>query len=81
METKRIPIVENNKQIVSFDYLLAQPGEHRVAIGSAKAKVIIAEGKPLSFFYNSLTVSSNIIPAGNEIIINAQVKKVKGGGS
>lgn len=76
VETKRIPIVENNLQIVSFDYLLSQPGEHRVAIGSAPAKVITVEGKSLSFFYESLTVSSSIIPAGDEIIINAQVKKV-----
>ena len=76
VETKRIPIVENNLQLVSFDYLLSQPGEHRVAIGSAPEKIISVEGKSLSFFYESLTVSSSIIPAGNEIIIKAQVKKV-----
>ena len=76
VETKKIPIIENNLQPVSFDYLLSKPGEHRIAIGSAPVKVINAKGKPLSFFYEALTVSNNIIPSGEEIVIKARVKKV-----
>jgi regulation of enolase protein 1 (concanavalin A-like superfamily) len=76
VDTKRIPIVENNLKLVTFDYLFSEPGEHRISIGSSPSKIISVEGKPLSFFYDSINVSSNIIPAGNEITINARVKKV-----
>ncbi len=81
VKTKRTPIVENNMRTISFEYLLSQPGEHRIAIESTPVKVITVEGAPLSFFYEALTVSSNIIPAGEEIIIKAKVKKVKEQGS
>ena len=74
IETKKIPLVANNKLVVTFEYLLSHPGEHRIAIGSGEEKVILVEGNPVSFFYDSLSVSSNIIPEGDELIVKAIIK-------
>ncbi len=45
IESKKVPLVANNKRNITFDYLFSQPGKHRVTIGSAKEKVISVEGR------------------------------------
>lgn len=76
VETKRIPIIADNKVQVSFEYLLSRPGSQRVSIGTTSESLITVVGKPLSFFYDALDVSSNVIPEGDEITITARVKRV-----
>ena len=75
-ESKKFPVVHNNTQIITFDVIFYEPGEHSVAIGSAPYKTVDVSGKPLQFLYTDLNVSARVIPVGEEIIVSATVENV-----
>ena len=79
VETKKVPLIAENKENITFDYLLSKPGELRIAIGTTPTKIITVVGKPLMFFYDLIEVSSQVIPFGEEITVKAKVKKAVNG--
>jgi len=76
-DSKSVALVKNNSGRVAFDLALAEPGEHRISIGSAPMRTIQVQGKPLAVLYDSLVVSSTIIPAGDVLSINARVTRIR----
>jgi regulation of enolase protein 1 (concanavalin A-like superfamily) len=76
VNSKEIPLVEKNSELVTFELLLSDPGEYRFWINNSQDKKIKVVGNPIAFIYDSLKLSSDIIPEGEELTISAQIKKV-----
>ena len=72
-ESEYIPIIKSNKSKVNFNYLLTEPGNYRFSINNTNEKNILVGGSLISFLYDSISVSSHIIPVGDELIIDAVV--------
>ncbi len=77
VQSRKFPIIKNNSREISFKTRFSDPGEHRIAIGSTPYKAIIIKGtRPLAL-YDSLTVSSNILPEGEELTVSARIKNIQ----
>jgi len=77
VQYKNVALIRNNSTNVSFDLTLSEPGEHSMTIGSAPLRSISVKGEPLAVLYDSLIVSSTVLPAGESVSISARVKKVR----
>ena len=75
-ESKFVPLIRNNISQISFDYLLTAPGTFRFAIGNSEVETIQVDGYPISLVYDSISVSSEIIPVGDEVNVTAVVSNV-----
>ncbi len=76
-QTKKFPVVHNNSRTISFETRFVEPGEHKVAISTTFNKIINLKGDRPPALYDSLSLSSYFLPAGEEVVISAVVENVQ----
>ncbi len=74
---QKFPVVHGNERQISFSFRFAEAGRRRVSIGESREKIIGCDGEPIAFICDSITVSSRVIPAGNELVISARVENLR----
>lgn len=76
-KSKMFPMIHNNSSIISFDFRVYEPGEHKVAIGGTDYKAFSVEGEKPAFVFEEMLLSQNRIPVGEEVSVSAIVKNLQ----
>ena len=77
VESKKLPVIQNNTRKVTFELRFHEPGDHEIAIGATPYKTICVHGEPLPVLYDDVQVSKSIVPVGENITVSAIVENMK----
>lgn len=69
--------VARNYRQISFVHKFAEPGDHRVSIGTTAEQLVHVEGEPCYFVYRNLRTNFTEIPEGDSLIVSVEVQNLR----
>jgi len=76
-QSKKFPVIKNNTRTVAFETRFAEPGEHHVAIAGTPYQRITVKGPRTMALYDSLHLSTDYSPVGEELEISVLVRNIQ----
>lgn len=76
-QSKKFPVIKNNTRTVIFETRVAEPGEHHVAIAGTPYQRITVKGPRTIAWYDSLHLSADYLPAGEDVEISVLVRNIQ----
>ena len=76
-QSEKFPVIKNNTRTVEFKTRFAEPGEHHLAIAGTPYQRITVKGPRTIALYDSLHLSTDCLPAGEELEISVLVRNIE----
>ena len=76
-QRKMFPVVKNNQRTVLFATRFVEPGEHQLAIAATPYRTINVQGPRPVALYDSLQLSTDYLPAGEELDVSVLVRNIQ----